>query len=101
MACWDKIGCIAGGVLLGSYGFKILGSRDAKSLYTHCTAAVYRMKDQVVKDYTVLKENVEDIDAAAKDINEKRLMEYEAQMIEDAKAILAEAEAKGAAAEEG
>ncbi|MBQ9064349.1 MAG: hypothetical protein IJ123_02760 [Blautia sp.] len=98
MICWNKVGYVAGGFLLGSYGLKLLGSRDAKSLYTHCTAAVLRMKDEVVKDYTTIKENAEDIGAAAKDINEKRRMEYEAQMIEDARAILAEAEA---AAEKG
>ncbi len=94
MICWNKVGYVAGGFLLGTYGLKILGSRDAKKLYTHCTAAVYRMKDEVVKDYTVLKENAEDIDAGAKDINEQRRREYEAQMIEDARAILAEAEAR-------
>jgi hemerythrin superfamily protein len=57
--------------------------------------------DSLLKFSRAIGQNVEDIDAAAKDINEKRRMEYEAQMIEDAKAILAEAEAKGAAAEEG
>ncbi len=98
MICWDKVGYVAGGFLLGTYGLKILGSRDAKKLYTHCTAAVYRMKDEVVKDYTVLKENAQDIDAEAKDINEKRRREYEQQMIEDARAILAEADLEEAAA---
>ena len=97
MADWGKVGLLAGGFLLGSYGVKILGSRDAKTVYTHTTAAVLRMKDEVVKDFTVIKENAEDIGAAAKDINDKRRKEYEAQMIEDAKAILAEAEAKAEA----
>ena len=89
---WGKIGFLAGGALLGSYGVKLLGSRDAKKVYTQCTAAVLRMKDEVVKDVTTLKENAEDIAAEAKDINEKRRQECEAQMIEDARAILAEAE---------
>ena len=91
MAHWDKLGLVAGGFLLGSYGVKILGSRDAKKAYTHCTAAVLRMKDQVVKDYTVLRENAQDIAAEAEEINENRRQEYEKQMSEDAKAVLAQA----------
>ena len=86
---WNKIGILAGGFLLGSYGVKILGSKDAKKVYTHTTAAVLRMKDEVMKDITTIRENCEDIAAAAKDINEEREREYEAQMIENAKAVLA------------
>ena len=93
MANWGKIGLVAGGFLLGSYGVKILGSKDAKKCYTHITAAVLRMKDEVVKDATVIRENAEDIAASAKDINDRRRQEAEKQMIEDAKAILEEAEA--------
>ena len=96
-ACWGKWGLLAGGFLLGTYGTKLLGSRDAKTAYTHTAAAVLRMKDEVVKDFTTIKENAEDIAASAKDINERRRKEEEARMIEDAKAILAEAAAKGAA----
>ena len=91
MAGWHKLGAVAGGFLLGTCGVKILGSRDAKKLYTHCTAAVLRMKDEVVKDYTTIKENAEDIVAAANDINEERRKEEEARIIEDAKAVLAQA----------
>lgn len=89
---WNKIAALAGGILLGSYGAKILGSRDAKKAYTHVTAAALRMKDEVMKDVTVLRENAEDIAAAAKDINEDRRRAFDAQRIEDAKAVLAEAE---------
>ena len=91
---WAKLGCAAGGFLLGTWGTKVLGSRDAKKLYTHCTAAVLRMKDEAVKEYTVIKENCEDIAASARDINEKRYEEEEARMIEDARAVLAAAEGK-------
>ena len=91
MAGWHKLGAVAGGFLLGTCGVKILGSKDAKKLYTHCTAAVLRMKDEVVKDYTTIKENAEDIVAAANDINEERRKEEEARIIEDAKAVLAQA----------
>ena len=73
---WGKIGLFAGGALLGSYGVKILGSRDAKKVYTHTTAAVLRMKDKVMEDVTTIRENAEDIAAAAKDINEERQRAY-------------------------
>ena len=94
----EKLGLLAGGCLLGSYGAKILGSKDAKKLYTHTVAAVLRMKDEVMKDVTTIRENAEDIAASAKDINEERQKEYEEQMIEDAKAILAEASEEAAEA---
>ena len=90
---WEKLGLLAGGCLLGSYGAKILGSKDAKKLYTHTVAAVLRMKDEVMKDVTTIRENAEDIAASAKDINEERQRAYDAQVIEEAKAILSEAEA--------
>ena len=96
---YGKLGILAGGFLLGTYGIKILGSRDAKKLYTHCTAAALRMKDEVMKDFTVLSENCNDIAAEAKDINERRAMEQEAEMIQNAKDILAQAAEKEAAAE--
>ena len=88
---WKKIGLFAGGMLMGNYGIKILSGRDAKKAYTHTTAAVLRMKDCVMKDITTVRENAEDILAAAKDINEERQLEKDAQMIEDAKAVLAQA----------
>ena len=96
---WKKIGLFAGGVLMGSYGVKILSSGDAKKAYTHTTAAVLRMKDTVMKDVITIRENAGDIAAAAKDINEERQRDYDAQMIEDAKAVLAQA--SDAAAEAG
>ena len=88
---WKKIGLFAGGMLMGNYGIKILSGRDAKKAYTHTTAAVLRMKDTVMKDVTTIRENAGDIAAAAKDINEERQREYDAQMVEDAKAVLAQA----------
>ena len=87
--CWNRLGWIAGGALLGSYGVKLLTSKDAKKLYTHCTAGVLRMKDEVVKDFEILSENCSDIAADAREINEKREQEEEAAMIEDAKEVLA------------
>lgn len=89
---WGKIALFAGGALFGSYGCKILGSKDAKKVYTHTTAAVLRMKDEVMKDVSTIRENAEDIAASARDINEDRRLAEEARIIEDAKAVLAQAE---------
>ncbi len=94
---WGKIGLVVGGSLLGSYGVKILSSKTMKAGYTQTTAAVLRMKDQVVKDFTTLKENCDDIAADAKEINEERLRKEEAKMIQDAKDLLAQVEAAEAA----
>ena len=76
---------------MGSYGVRILSSSDAKKAYTHTTAAVLRMKDTVMKDVTTIRENAGDIAAAARDINEDRQREQDERMIEDAKAVLAQA----------
>ncbi|MBR2256431.1 MAG: hypothetical protein IJ899_03625 [Blautia sp.] len=96
---WKKLGIFAGGVLMGSYGIRILSGRDARKAYTHTTAAVLRMKDTVMKDVTTIRENAEDIVAAAKDINEERQREYDAQMVEDAKEVLARASEAAAEAD--
>ena len=77
---WAKIGLFAGGALFGSAGIEILTSKDAKKLYTQCTAAV---KDQVMKTATSLQENCGDILADAKEINEQRNAEDDT-VIEDA-----------------
>ena len=67
----DKVAVFAGGVLFGTAGLKVLGSKDAKKVYTQGTAAVLRAKDCVMKTTNVVQENAEDILAEAKQINEK------------------------------
>ncbi|MBR1865779.1 MAG: hypothetical protein IJ801_04665 [Lachnospiraceae bacterium] len=74
-ANWKKTGIFAAGVLFGTAGIKILSSKDAKKLYTRCTAAVLRAKDCVVKTATTVQENAEDIYAEAQQINEERAVE--------------------------
>ena len=69
---WVKLGIFAGGVLAGTAGIKILSSKDAKKVYTHCTAAVLRAKDVVVDQATILQENCQDIYEDAKRINNDR-----------------------------
>ena len=71
------IGLFAGGVLFGTAGVKVLASKDAKKLYTGCTAAVLRAKDCIMKTATNLQENAEDIYAEAQQINEERAAEAE------------------------
>ena len=71
-------GLFAAGVLFGTAGIKILSSKDAKKLYTNCTAAVLRAKEVVLKTATKVQENAEDIYAEAKQINEDRAAAEEA-----------------------
>ena len=84
MTTTGKIALFVGGTLFGSYGFKILGSREAKKVYTHTTAAVLRCRDQVMRDVETVQENCSDILADAKAINEARAAEKDARFIEDA-----------------
>ena len=84
MTTTRKIALFVGGTLFGSYGFKLLGSKDAKKVYTHTTAAVLRCKDQVMRDVESMQENCSDILADAKTINEAKAAEREAAYIEDA-----------------
>ena len=67
-----KAGIFAAGVLFGTAGIKILTSKDAKNVYTKCTAAVLRAKECVMKTVTNIQENAEDIYAEAQMINEER-----------------------------
>ena len=76
-----KIAMFLGGTLFGTAGLKILGSRDAKKVYTHITAAVLRCKDQIVSDVETIQENCSDILADAKAINEARAAEEEEKVI--------------------
>ncbi len=77
-----KTGIFAAGVLFGTAGIKVLSSKDAKKVYTNCTAAVLRAKDSVMKTAAVVQENAEDIYAQAKQINEERAAQEEAVLDE-------------------
>lgn len=78
-----KIGCFVGGAVFGTVGVKILSSKDAKKVYTNCTAAALRAKDCVMKTAAAVQENAEDILAEAQQINEKRAEEEAMQVMED------------------
>lgn len=73
----------AGGVLFGTAGIKVLSGRDAKKVYTSCTAAVLRAKDCILDTVTAVQENAEDILAEAKQINEERADEEASCVVDD------------------
>ena len=74
---WKKTGVFAAGVLFGTAGIKVLSSKDAKKVYTNCTAAVLRAKECVMNTVTTVQENAEDIYAEAVEINEERAAKKE------------------------
>ena len=86
MTTTEKIALFVGGTLFGSAGFKILGSKDARKVYTHATAAVLRCRDQVMRDVEAVQEGCSDILADAKAINEARATEEEKYIEDTAKA---------------
>ena len=67
-----KTGLFAAGGLFGTAGIKLLSSKDAKKVYTGCTAAVLRMKDCIMKIAANVQDNCEDIYAGAVQINDDR-----------------------------
>ena len=71
-------GVFAAGVLFGTAGIKLLSSKDAKKVYTNCTAAVLRAKECVMKTAAKVQENAEDIYAEAQQVNEDRAAKAEA-----------------------
>ena len=87
-----KLGLFAVGVLFGTAGIKLLGSRDAKKVYAHTTAAALRAKEDVMKTVTVVRESADDIYAEAKAINELRAEAEAVAVVEDASAEDAKAE---------
>ncbi|MBR1528330.1 MAG: hypothetical protein IJ642_03370 [Oscillospiraceae bacterium] len=80
---WSEIGLFAGGLLFGTAGLKILGSKDAKKVYTQTTAAVLRAKDCVMSTVDNIRENCNDILTDAKEINEQRAAAEENSVIDD------------------
>ena len=87
-----KIGLFTAGVLFGTAGMKLLGSRDAKKVYAQTTAAALRAKEDVMKTVTTVREGADDIYAEAKAINERRAEAEAAAVVEDTSAEDAKAE---------
>ena len=78
-----KIGLFAAGVLFGTAGLKILGSKDAKKVYAQTTAAALRAKDSVMTTVTAVREGADDIYAEAQAINDQRAQAEAESVIED------------------
>ena len=76
-----KIGLFAAGVLFGTAGIKLLGSK-----------AALRAKEDVMKTVTAVREGAEDVYADAKEINERRAETEAAAVVEDASAEESKAE---------
>ena len=95
-----KTGIFAAGVLFGTAGIKVLSSKDAKKLYTNCTAAVLRAKACVMKTASAIQENAEDIYAEAQQINEDRAAKEEQEYAEAVAAEEAEEAEEAAEADE-
>ena len=87
-----KLGLFAAGVLFGTAGIKLLGSKDAKKVYAHTIAAALRAKDCVMTKVTAVREGADDIYAEAKAINECRAEAEADSVVEDASAEDAKAE---------
>ena len=79
-----RIGLFAAGVLFGTAGIKLLGSKDAKKVYAHTTAAALRAKEGVMKTVTAVREGADDIYAEAKAFNERRAEAEATAVVEDA-----------------
>lgn len=79
-----KIGLFAAGVLFGTAGLKVLGSKDAKRVYAQTTAAALRAKDSVMTAVTAVREGADDVYAEAQAINAQRAEAEAAAVVEDA-----------------
>ena len=90
MSVYSKLACFVGGTLFGSFGIKLLSSKDAKKVYVHATAAGLRIKDSVMETVTNVLVNAADVLASAKELNEERAAkeaeESEAAKVEDVEA---------------
>jgi len=91
-------GLFAAGVLFGTAGLKILGSKDARKVYAHTTAAVLRAKDSVMQTVTAIREGAEDVYADAKEINRLRAeADNTAKVLQDANRKVSDLESELAA----
>ena len=81
-----KVGIFAAGLLFGTAGIKVLSSKDAKKVYTNCTAAALRAKKCVMNTATTIQENIYQ---GTKQINADREAEEDV-VVEDIPAETAE-----------
>lgn len=88
MFCFDckKAALFVGGVIFGSAGFSLLGSRDAKRAYVAATAAALRCKEAVMRRADIIQENCSDILADAEAENARRAEAARGEVIEESAA---------------
>lgn len=82
MSFYSKAACFVGGALFGSYGVKLLSTKEAKKAYVHTAAAGLRVKDTVMETVTNVQENAADILAEAVELNEARAAKEAAEHAE-------------------
>lgn len=82
------VASFVGGAVISKFGIDFLSKEKAKHFYTVTTAAGLRAKDEVMKTVTSIQENVADILADAKELNEELAAKKEA----DAEVIIDETE---------
>ena len=78
-----KVGLFAAGVLFGTAGIMVLGSKDAKKAYVQTTAAALRAKESVMTTVTTVREGADDIYEEAKAVNAQRAEAETAAVVED------------------
>ncbi len=83
MSIGKKAALFIGGTLFGSAGLKVLSGEDARKVYTYATAAALRCKDVVMKHVDLVQESCSDIYADAIEINAKRGIDEDTEIIED------------------
>ena len=82
MSMYSKVACFVGGALFGSYGLKLLSTKEAKKTYVQATAVGLRAKDAVMETVTTLQENAADILAEAEELNAERAAKEAAEKAE-------------------
>ena len=82
MSMYSKVACFVGGALFGSYGIKLLSTKEAKKAYVQVTAAGLRAKNQVMETVTTFQENAADVLAEAEEINAARAAKIAAEEAE-------------------
>ena len=88
MNTWGKLGLLVGGIAIGHYGLKVLGSKPMKKAYAGVTAAALRAKDEIVKDATRIAEECADIAHEGQAINERWQAAEADAKLEEARALI-------------
>lgn len=81
----NKYGIFGAGVLFGTVGLKLLGSKDAQDCYAQVVAGALRCKDCLMKTVDKIQVDAEDILANAQEINRQREEAQKQEVIEEKK----------------